>query len=85
MSTEAPRWPGRRAGSVATVDEAGAVGEEAEEQRSDDAADEVDAHYVERVIEPELELQVDRECTDDTSDDAEHDCPALESANHTPG
>jgi hypothetical protein len=41
------------------------VGEDAEVQRADDAADEVDADHVEGVVEAELELQVDRELADE--------------------
>ena len=63
-----------RAGLPA-VDEAGAVGEEAEVQGSDETTDEVDAHHIERVVEAELELQVDREGADRTGDDTEHDRP----------
>ena len=49
--------------------------EEADVERSDETADEVDADDVERVVEAELELEVDREGADGTGDDAEHDGP----------
>ena len=61
--------------AVAADEQAGAVGEEAEVERSDETADEVDAHDVERVVEAELELQLDREGADGTGDEAEHDGP----------
>ena len=70
---------------AAAVDEAGAVGEEAQVQRSDEATDEVDAHDVERVVEAELELQLDREGADGTGDEAEDDRPDRASATHRPG
>ena len=59
----------------AGVDQAGVVGEEAEVERADEAADEVDAHDVERVVEAELELQVDGEGADGAGEEAEHDAP----------
>src|SRR4051812_1409510 len=60
----------------ARVDEADADAEEADVERSDDSTDQVDGDHIERVIEPELELELDRQRADGTDDESEQDAPA---------
>src|SRR6187402_1759238 len=62
-------------GEAARVDQADAGAEEADVQRSDETAHEVDAHDIERVVEARLVLQLDRQGTDRAGDQAEHDGP----------
>ena len=49
------------------------VGEQADEQRADQAADEVDADDVEAVVVAGLELQLHGEAADGTGDEADPD------------
>src|SRR5689334_13609247 len=47
------------------------IGEETDQERADEAADEVDADDVERVVVPEVVLPADRDGADRTGDDAD--------------
>ena len=67
VATTATNWSPRRREAPTVHEHAVAarrvdrlVGEETEQQRTDDAADEVHADDVERVVEAQLELQVHR-------------------------
>src|SRR6478735_380649 len=60
---------------AAAVDEARAVGEEAEVQRAEKTAHEVDAHHVERVVEAPLELQLDGDGAHGAGQETQHDGP----------
>src|SRR4051794_18199932 len=53
---------------ISTDEQAGVGGEEAEVDRAEQTADEVDADDVKRVVEAEAELQLDSECTSDTGE-----------------
>ena len=80
VTTEATTWSHEQLGAAAEeealVDDQlvhRAVGEEAEQQGADEAADEVDADDVEGVVVAELELQLDGEDAEDAGDEADED------------